>query len=1351
MSTPNSVKLYPPGFPIVDRDDITDPSKVWAWITDNQTGLLRYKRMHLRELSGQFGNPINVKHYGAKGDGATDDTAAIQAAIDAAEVSGNCAHLPAGEYLIDGLDIGAAVEISGPGVLLCAADVDYGIKVQLAWGESTDCTIANQVIGTGSNQQSCTQVASTGHNLTRGQVLKFVADETNPVGGGVGELARVAGVVDANTFNLDRLLEDIQPGDTSISYRAIPDDYIKLDVNFRLTGAEGATGGGTAALVWIDGAVDPQVKIHVERTYNVVCLARSVMGGTIDVVVQDAWDSQDPAVNAYGYGCVLGGATCGTMVNVITQGCRHAFTTANVSGFGYGTAQGTMASLGHPRDCVVSGISHGAYSAAFDTHDGGRRIRFMNCTAISPVVSEYSFSSTAVLPVGFQDRAIDTEFHNCSCIGGRHSFLLSSGDTQPAGQSSSVKMMNCSDQDVSYISIVVGNSNAQNFTLRLSGFVSESVSQVLDLENGTCYANDLVFRGRATRSAFYLHDSRLFASNVTFINPDVSSPPPIYADTGDSVCMISNWTIDRQGASAYPRYLAKADTSTTLELRVGNYTSLGSDLAALIDPGGAGTVTAYLEEQPSLAATASSGDTSPSVLNCGLLKTANAGATTIAHLDNGVEGQKVTVYIGDANTTINFTTGSLRGNAGLNWSPAIGDHMDCTRVGSNWYCDIVDSNIGFGSIYCKDASTAQNTTAATPVKVTGFTTNGPYGGAVTASAASDRLQVTVTGKYLVSFHASCSTPTNKTAEFFVRSGASPAETYIGCKRKFNATGDTSAVSCSGILSLTAGDYIEVWVETLTTTTFTPVHMQLSAVLSSGSGGSSGSVSGSSFNVRDYGATGDGTTDDTSAFLAAIAAANASKTGTILGAIVYVPQGIYKITSTLTLTGSLQLVGDSIRGSVLLFVPTANDTCIEIGTVDQDIFNAVRNIEIRSMTDGYDKIGIHIIDCSQALVDRCYVRFSDVAGSNDDVGICISGRQSTTISDCGIAAPVPIYFRDDAEATVGDSDNCNLENLYLVAQPAPSTLDHACVLVEPTCSLSWITFSGRQAWALGEHAFKWDANVSGSALPTVHLQNVRYEQAEANDTYSFSFNCSSGNPHVVLENCKSAVEQGGLYARNCRVDLIGCTLRRNSASGATADTINIEDANLTSIGTTVSDNGSFDFGSGAQCVYKSQAHATENTTAGQWPLIGIWTYPSASDTAPAFGTQGGVATYSHRFVIPSTRRHRVPVISGNGAIAGIMNVVAWDTSKTVFAAGTFAIWDGDIDGGGRGTKVLSNTSSMTGTPNNPGTLNVWTGSANLSTLYVQNNLGTDIEAFVVVQFHSTTLELGNDYEHTSDIA
>lgn len=80
--------------------------------TDDATGSSR--KATVQTLLGVY----NVRQHGATGDGSTDDTTALQAAIDAAEAAGGgTVYVPTGTYRTSGLTIGDGVTLCGEGHL----------------------------------------------------------------------------------------------------------------------------------------------------------------------------------------------------------------------------------------------------------------------------------------------------------------------------------------------------------------------------------------------------------------------------------------------------------------------------------------------------------------------------------------------------------------------------------------------------------------------------------------------------------------------------------------------------------------------------------------------------------------------------------------------------------------------------------------------------------------------------------------------------------------------------------------------------------------------------------------------------------------------------------------------------------------------------------------------------------------------------------------------------------------------------------------------------------------------------------------------------------------------------------
>ena len=116
---------YNPGSVIVDL--LAPPSAAVEDIKaqllrDTGTGMVGTKLLLAgavsRSLTSKLGDSISVTDFGAKGDGATDDTASFQAAIQAAKLSpyrGKGVFVPAGTYCVSGVVLDCGILLHGEG------------------------------------------------------------------------------------------------------------------------------------------------------------------------------------------------------------------------------------------------------------------------------------------------------------------------------------------------------------------------------------------------------------------------------------------------------------------------------------------------------------------------------------------------------------------------------------------------------------------------------------------------------------------------------------------------------------------------------------------------------------------------------------------------------------------------------------------------------------------------------------------------------------------------------------------------------------------------------------------------------------------------------------------------------------------------------------------------------------------------------------------------------------------------------------------------------------------------------------------------------------------------------------
>jgi hypothetical protein len=148
------------------------------------------------------------------------------------------------------------------------------------------------------------------------------------------------------------------------------------------------------------------------------------------------------------------------------------------------------------------------------------------------------------------------------------------------------------------------------------------------------------------------------------------------------------------------------------------------------------------------------------------------------------------------------------------------------------------------------------------------------------------------------------------------------------------------------------------------------------------------IAGSFFNVLDYGAAADGTTDDTPAIQAAIS--NATTYG---GGIVLFPAGTYYVAGTITISGiGIHLQGVGATTSVLLAPSAGNIDTIVFSGVDS---GAIRDLKISSRSPRGSGRSIFLEQTANMSIER-------VNMDQQFIGIQIDGGYCHRVHQCFIA-------------------------------------------------------------------------------------------------------------------------------------------------------------------------------------------------------------------------------------------------------------------------------------------------------------------------------------------------------------
>lgn len=176
------------------------------------------------------------------------------------------------------------------------------------------------------------------------------------------------------------------------------------------------------------------------------------------------------------------------------------------------------------------------------------------------------------------------------------------------------------------------------------------------------------------------------------------------------------------------------------------------------------------------------------------------------------------------------------------------------------------------------------------------------------------------------------------------------------------------------------------------------------------------IEGASINVQDYGATGDGTTNDQAAIQAAIDAATAANK------IVYLPAGRYRVTGPLVLTNNSSLIGDNLGGGDYRAL-NLGGTIIELdsatpGTnlfdIDQSDLRSgfVWNIAICNMSltnNGSGGNGLNLVNVANSLFENLFIEAFNL-------GVRISNGMLNTFNRASVQLCGEACFYVEADAS-----------------------------------------------------------------------------------------------------------------------------------------------------------------------------------------------------------------------------------------------------------------------------------------------------------------------------------------------
>jgi len=353
------------------------------------------------------GAVYNVMHpdVGATGDGATDDTAAIQAALDTLDtIGGGTLVFPPGEYLVsDELSV-TSVRIVCEGEVKIrrtdSVDNEYILKVEGSVGSFHDLD-SNATKGNNFIVSSALVAAgvSVGDLLQIKSSAVFISSESIVQ----GELATVK-LINGNTVYLNETYTTANNADVAIVSPSMFDVQGKLILENTPSTVNSLPRG-----LLVTYCMSPSGDIEFRNCQGDSLVIFSSYAPVFNVTALRTAEEDPGESGGNGYGISVANSVMYGQFTGIISFCRHAVSIGGATAF-YGVSW-------ENEFRGITGIGGGG-SSVFDAHGPAGSVRYVDCVSIGGTISDPVASDAA--PSGFQLGARYSYIKNCRVVRARN-------------------------------------------------------------------------------------------------------------------------------------------------------------------------------------------------------------------------------------------------------------------------------------------------------------------------------------------------------------------------------------------------------------------------------------------------------------------------------------------------------------------------------------------------------------------------------------------------------------------------------------------------------------------------------------------------------------------------------------------------------------------------------------------------------------------------------------------------------------------------------------------------------------------------------------------------------------------